>query len=191
MTKLDIINNAMLKCGLPLAASLEDADYNAMQVYEVSVDEALSTYAWSFARAHRKLELAENAADFGNRHAYHLPDDYISMIDCRSKGDLRSPKAQEVERAGKYIYCQINPCFLRYTRRVTDPDEWSSSFAEAVSALIAVKICALSAEKIQLQPQLLQAYTLQLSIAQARDARETHTRLPEINPFIDARDVKG
>ena len=39
--KLEVINNALMKIGLPLAASLEDCDWNAATVYDLVVEQIL------------------------------------------------------------------------------------------------------------------------------------------------------
>lgn len=188
MNKLDIINNAMLKCGLPLSPSLADCDPNALLVYDACVEEALTAHHWSFARAWKTLGETANPAPTGKRYAYILPDDYLALVSVSPFADSRMPQAMEVERAGRLLYCNISPCNLAYTARVTDPGLWPASFAEVVSALIATKIAALSAEKMSMVPQLLQFYQLQLSLAQAADSRESRTRIPQTSPFLETRD---
>lgn len=189
MTKLDILNRAMLKCGLPLAASLDDSDYNAVMVYDTCVEEALRAHPWSFARGYAMLTQVNTAGQHGNRYTYQLPEDYLRMIDCRQDSDQRSPRARDVERSGDYLLCNINPCFLRYTKKVTDVSKWPADIAEAVSALIAVKIAGLSTERMELVPQLLQFYNLQLSLAQAADARELRQSVPDQSQFVTAREM--
>lgn len=45
MTKLDVINNALLKAGLPLAAIQGDEDWNALFVFDKVVGEIMRGYA--------------------------------------------------------------------------------------------------------------------------------------------------
>ncbi len=47
--KLEVINNALMKIGLPLAASLEDCDWNAATVYDLVVEQILRSFNWGFA----------------------------------------------------------------------------------------------------------------------------------------------
>ena len=49
MTKLEIVNNALMKCGLPLAASLDDCDWNVQAIFEGVAGEVLRCHPWNFA----------------------------------------------------------------------------------------------------------------------------------------------
>lgn len=180
MTKLDILNFALLQCGLPLASSLEDMDYNARFAYDTAVLEALRAHHWSFARAYAILEELPNDGAYGNRHVYRLPQDYVRFIDARPSQDLSSPAARELERAGQLLLCNISPCFLRYTRLENNPENWPADFAKAIAYRVASEIAPLSAERMDLKSPLLQSYSLQLSLAQTADSREHKISIPNV-----------
>ena len=189
MTKLEIINSSLMKCGLPLAADISEADYNALHVYDSCVETVLRSHAWSFARRYASLERIENTRSFGPRYAYKLPGDFINLIDVRKGANLNAP-CGEHETVGKTLYCNMMPCHARYTARV-GVEEWPADFTDAVATLIAARIAGLSSEKMSLVPQLMQLYTLALQLAQSTDARETRSRVPSDNPFMNARREAG
>lgn len=189
MTKLDILNFALLQCGLPLAASLNDMDFNATFAFNSAVDEALRSHHWSFARAYALLEEQPNDGQYGNRHVYKLPADYIRYIDARPSQDVQSPAARDMERAGSLLLCNIQPCFLRYTRNENNPENWPADFAKAIAYRIASEIAPLSAERMDLKAPLLQAYSVQIQLAQAADARENKFHLPG-NSIAASRNAK-
>lgn len=190
MTKLDILNFALMQCGLPLASTLEDMDYNARFAFDSAVLEALRAHHWSFARAYAALEEVPNDGSYGNRHVYKLPPDYLRFIDARNNQDMQAPAARDIERAGPYLLCHISPCFLRYTRLENNPENWPADFAKAIALHIASDIAALSAERMDLKTSLLQQYSLQISLAQTADAREHKISLPSQN-LSSSRSGKG
>lgn len=180
MDRLTIINRALMKTGLPLAASLNDCDWNASVIFEDVTEELLRGHPWGFAQKFAVLNSPEGTPAHGFNYCYKLPDDAARAIDVRGEHDLRSPRGRFV-LSGRRVYCNLKPCNLRYVARILDPDEWPPDFANAVSARIAQEIAALSAESMGLVPQLAQLAQIALGQAQLTDARETTERvsLPE------------
>lgn len=189
MTKLDIINNALMKCGLPLAASLAEADYNAMHVYDASVESVLSAHAWSFARVYITPAEVTNSRGFGPTYAYKLPDNFVWLIDVRSQTSTNSPCGLH-EVVGKTLYCDMRPAHVRCIVK-TDESTWPADFAEAVATLIAAKIAGLSSEKMSLVAPLMNMYSLMLGLARESDSRSVRSRMPQDNPFTRARGEAG
>ena len=176
MDKLQLINSALLKTGLPPAATLNDCDWNASAVFSLAAEEALRTHAWSFAMRYATLERS-SAPPFGFDYAYRMPEDCVSVVDIRPTQDLRSPKARFVTR-GRDIFTNASPCNARYTGREMDISIWPPDFCNAVATRIAAEIAGLSAEKMALAPQLLQLYQIAINEAIKNDAREETERVP-------------
>lgn len=182
MTKLEVINSALMKAGLPLAASLTDCDWNAAYIYDNCRREVLRSHPWSFARSMATL-VQDEPPPFGYSHSYFLPADLEQIVDIRPSMDLRGPQSLDWERTGDKLLCDISPCNIRYTKNHDDPATWPPAFADAVASLIAHRIASLSAEKSGLAAQLLQLYQLALSMAIAQDGKERRSRLPETGVF--------
>lgn len=189
-TKLSIINAALMKVGLPLAADLSDCDWNAGSIYDAVAEQVLRSFPWGFAT--RFAVLARDIADpaFGFRHAYAMPPDCLRVVDVRCGEDLRSPRARFVV-SGKLIYANVSPCNARYVARDKDPANWPTDFADAVAARIAAEIANLSAQTMSMTPNLIQLYQLSLAQAQAVDATETTERVPLDESILAARAGNG
>lgn len=171
MTRLHIINMALLRCGLPLATNIHDSDWNAQFIYETAVESLLRGYAWNFARGHAVLTEPLPETPATHLYAYELPSDCAHVVDCRASQAANSPLSRH-EIAGNTVLANDRPLYVRYTRRLLEPDMWPQDFCQAVSARIAQEIAALSAEAISMVPQLMQIAEYNLGQAQLNDARE-------------------
>lgn len=194
MTKLDVINNALLKAGLPLAAIQGDEDWNALFVFDKVVGEIMRGYAWGFAQKYVALNVDAAAPAHGFKYSYSLPDDCIRMIDVHCQTDLRSPKARYAV-AGRKIFSNANPCYARYVSNDAAKESainlWPMDFTDAVAFRIALEIIALSGENMAAVPQLTQQYQISLGTAQLNDARESMERVPMEGSIYAARGGQG
>lgn len=176
-SKLEIINNALMKCGLPLAASLTETDWNASVVFETVAKQALRSFPWGFATRFASLSANTNRPAHGFAYAYTLPTDCLRIVDVRQHDDLRAPKGRFVV-SGKLLYANISPCNARYVACDLEPANWPDDFCDAVSCKIAAEIANLSAQTVTMTPGLLQMYQLSLAQAQTIDSTETNERVP-------------
>lgn len=177
MDKLSIINMALMKCALPLAANLDDCDYNASLIYDNVAEQNLRLHPWGFAQKFARLEPSVSAPVFGYKKSYLKPADCVRLIDVRQDDDLRAPKAR-FSSQGALVYTNASPCYARYVWLMLDPQYWMPDFADAVACQIACEIAGLSAEKLALVPQLYQLHAASISRAMTNDAREETERVP-------------
>lgn len=185
MDKLSVINAALMKCGLPLAASLQDVDWGASVRFDDVTEQILRAHAWNFATAYATPAQAGQPAH-GYRYAYPLPDDCVRVIDVRPAEDLRAPQAR-FSVMGRQLFTNVSPCNLRYVRRLTDPAGWTTDFADAVATRLAAEIAPLAAQSFGLGASLLQMAQLALQQAQASDAGERRELLPMRSSYIEVR----
>lgn len=194
MTKLDVINNALLKAGLPFAATQGDEDWNALFVFDKVVGEILRGYGWGFASKYAALNMDAGAPVHGFKYSYSLPADCIRMIDVHCQTDLRSPKAR-YKIAGRKLLTNASPCYVRYVSDDAAKDEeidsWPMDFMDAVAFRIALEITTLSGENMAVVPQLTQQYQISLGTAQLNDARESMERVPLEGSIQAARGGQG
>lgn len=186
MTKLELINLALMKCGLPLAATLNEVDWNAQMAFEPVSRQCMRSFAWGFATRFEKLALARLQPVHGFAHAYLLPERCLRIIDIRQQEDLRAPRARYVV-AGKVLHCNVSPCNARYIYDEQDCENWPDDFADAVAGHIAAQIANLSTQTMSMTPGLLQMAQLALAQAQAVDATETTERVPLDESILLAR----
>lgn len=184
--KLEVINNALMKIGLPLAASLDDCDWNASSVYDLVVEQVLRSFNWGFAGRFATLTQSAQAPAHGYKYSYAMPTDCLRVIDIHCGFELRAPKSPFVV-SGRNILTNAQPCNARYVSMVNDPTQWPPDFTDAVSCRIAFEIASLSAQTMSMTAGLLQLYQLSLSTAQAADAAETNERVPLDESVLLAR----
>jgi len=185
MDQLTLINKALLKCGLPLAAALDDCDWNAAMVYDSCSEECLRSFAWNFAQRFASLTPA-GAPPCAFSRSYALPEDCLRVIDVHNKQDARAPRCR-FSITGRTLYTQAVPCWIRYVSRDIPCEDWPPDFCDAVACRIAVEISPLSAQTMAMTPQLMQLYQLSLATAQAADARESAERVPLDQNILLAR----
>lgn len=185
MDKLSVINAALMKCGLPLAASLQDVDWGAASRFEDVAEQLLRAHGWNFAMAHVTAGRVADPAH-GYAYAYELPADCVRVLEVRPGEDVRSPQARFSVTGGR-IYTNATPCNLRYVRRVLEPEAWPVDFADAVAARLAAEIAPLAAQSFGLGASLLQLAQLAFRQAQAADAAERRERLPLESSYIEVR----
>lgn len=190
MDELTLINAALAKCGLPLAAALNDCDWNASYFLESATKECLRSFAWGFAQ---KLEplTASGVPKHGFEKSYPLPDDCLRVVDAHCMHDLRSPKVRNMRVSGKFIYSNTTPFYLRYISSDVPISDWPPDFFDAVACNLATKIAPLSTQTMALTPQLVQLYNVALANAQATDARENFERVPHDWNIMAARGGAG
>lgn len=176
MDKLTIINKALLKCGLPLAAAVKDCDWNASLIYDSCARELLRGFSWGFAQNFVSIAQAGVPAH-GFDHAYQLPADCLRVVDVHCVFDLRSPKARYVIQ-GKRLLTNVAPCYLRYISSSYGCESWPDDFCDALASRIAMEIAPLSGQNMSMTSQLAQLAQLALANAQATDARENAERVP-------------
>ena len=185
MDKLSVINAALMKCGLPLAAALNDADWGASSRFDSVTEQLLRAHAWNFATRHATLT-KQGTPEHGYTQSYQLPEDCLRVLDVRPGEDARSPQAR-FSVVGKKLYSHASPCNARYVARVLDPAVWPADFADAVATRLAAEIAPLSAQSFGLGASLLQLAQLAFQQAQASDAAEHRDLLPSGSPYIDVR----
>lgn len=185
-TRLEIINNALMKVGLPLAAAEREEDWNATVVFETIAKQALRSFPWSFATKFAVLTKNTNAPAHGFNFSYSLPTDCLRVVDVRQHNDLRAPKGRFVV-SGKLLYANVDPCNIRYVMSELNPTNWPDDFCDAVSCKIAAEIANLSAQTATMTPGLLQMYQLSLAQAQSIDSTETNERVPLDESILMAR----
>lgn len=185
MDKLQVINHALMKCGLPLAAVLGDCDWNALTAFQTVEEKLLRGFSWNFAQRLCQLEEVEERV-VGYRHVYRLPGDYVRRVDCRTSWDIRAPVLQG-KVMGRFFFCQGSPCVMRYVAKVP-VEQWPADFGLAMASGIACEIASLSAEKAQLVATLMQWHMAELASAQANDASENSERIPLDHTYLNVRE---
>lgn len=189
-SKLEIMNSALEKCGLPRAATESDIDYNAAVNFEPAARQALRSFPWGFALGYTK-STGTGASQHGFAYKHAFPANCLRVIDIRAEASITAPKARFVV-AGSEIYCNCETAHIRYVKDLAKaPNSWPEDFANAVAYSIAAAIASLSAQTASLTTGLMQMYQLSLAQAQAIDSTETCERVPLDESILATREGRA
>lgn len=195
MTQLDLFNLALLHLGVSdLLTSTTDGSKASTVLtlaWPLVRDYALKDYAPRFAR--RRAALVENTtatAPTNWAKAFTLPSDFLQAHGAVVEGARtlrlaeRIPYELGVQALGTpavatwLLYTDEDTFELEYTARVEDVTLFEPMFAQAVSYLLAARV-ATAMGKGDSGPALMQAYTMEASVAAAHDLNQGHDLEPE------------
>lgn len=166
------------------------------QFYAQTRDTLLQSYPWKAAR--KTLSLGEITNDKPGvwKHAYMQPSDCLQVrgirplyADDTSAGALDFTQMDDggrealhpYELEGETLYCNLSPCLLRYTARLTDPTRFSPLFIEALSWHLAVRLAMPLTRDPKIRADALtiartmQAAAEQADVNQVRQTSDTST----------------
>lgn len=146
-TKLEVCNLALDIIREPPAQSLTDTSAPLRWVlrnYDHTVDVALRSYKWNFAKRRAKLSRDGTDPEFEWAYRYKLPNDCLRILSVAEYGgrlDGRSRRAVldvPHEIVGNYIETDYAaPLAIKYILRITNPGEWDPLFVEIVRCSLA------------------------------------------------------
>lgn len=145
-SQVGIANRALTKLGSARITSLDEdskaaATLNSM--YDDVLDACLREHVWSFAKTRAQLAALSDAPLFGFGYQYRLPADFIRLIQIGQflvypKTDTRGLFSIE---NGNILTDLQAPLYIRYAKRVTDPNAMDPLFREAFACRLAIEAC--------------------------------------------------
>ena len=177
VTKIDICNSALARCGAEQIKSLTEENKRAKVIaaqYEITLRELLNDSPWNFAIA--RVELEQNSVEplFGYRYGYDLPTDSIKVLEVEHNIPFR------VE--GDYIFSDLNEKIkIKYVKFIDDPTKYSGSFIKAFYLKLAEDISYSLVQSASLQGQITQEAERYLRKARSMNSQEgtPESRMPE------------
>ncbi|MBP5698381.1 MAG: hypothetical protein J6W96_02495 [Alphaproteobacteria bacterium] len=146
MSKIEIVNRALIKLGEPPISSLSDAAFG--KTYEVIYEDIknllLASYPWRFAVALKRL--AQCAEKFGECFMYRLPTDFLLLVKVFGAGNLSLVDVHLQALTGYEIVNQAiivnhsDGVVIEYVQNVDDDDLFPALFREALAAKIAAEL---------------------------------------------------
>lgn len=139
-SEVGICNLALQKLGASRITSLtEDSPHarNCNVAYEPMRDRELRAYPWGFALA--RTVLAPDATDptFGPSYQFSLPTDFLRL---HPDHDYQAETDWQIE-GRKLLTSDGTAVYLRYIKRVEDPNEFDALFVDALACRIAFQLC--------------------------------------------------
>lgn len=127
---LALVNEALVRLGVPPLASLEDRTAQSLAaatLYQNVTDDLLSDHPWHFSlRETRLAQLSPDQLDLrllGYKFVYQLPTDYLRVLGLSERGHYAL--------AGDQLYTDTKDATLVYVVR-SEAREWPAYFRELV-----------------------------------------------------------
>ena len=146
MSKIEIINRALLKLGEPPVSSLNDVAFGRSYdiIYNDVKDLLLSSYPWRFAVA--VSELAKLKEKYNGKNMYRLPTDCLLLLRVFGTGqivadELRNYAGRNYELANNCVVTAIKSgVSAEYVRIIDDDGVFPPLFREAIAAKVAAEL---------------------------------------------------
>lgn len=168
MTKIDLCNSALARCGAEPISTLTDDTKRAKVVsaqYEITLKELLTDSPWNFAIG--RVELSDSGAEipFGFSYKYELPEDCIRVLELENKSPYR------VEEG--YILCDVAEAIkIKYIKFADDPSKYSGAFVKALTLKLAEDISYILVQSAALQQQISSEAERYLRKARSMNSQE-------------------
>lgn len=183
-----ICNLALQKLGAKRITSLTEDSPNARTMnlcYEAIRDAELAKHRWSFAIRRAQLAADADAPDFGPAYSYTLPAEYLRLIEPDPEENYNN---LDWKIEGKKVLTdQGAPLNIRFIYRVTDPNEFSPAFIEALACKLAWHTCEDITQSNQKKTDVHEEYVLSIREARRTNAIEKISEDPPEDTWVTAR----
>lgn len=166
---IDICNNALDKLGHQSIMSLTDGNKAAKlcnRNWTSARDKVLRDHPWNFAVKRAALAPITTAPAFGFGREFKLPTDCLRLI------EVLDHHSGEYQVEGESILANGTVLYIRYVRRVEDPNTYDSLFCDAVSLALAIDMCESLTQSSTKEQWLTEKYREAIQRAKFIDAQE-------------------
>lgn len=197
-SEVSICNRALQILGSDSIIALTDDNNRAREMtraYEPLRDAELERHWWRFATKRKALPALSSAPAFGYAYQYQVPNDLLAL---RTGGDLTPGADLSDLRAGsdselyalegRVILTDLGaPLNIVYSAKVTDPNVFSPSFCEVLSARLADECCERITGSDSKRLTCMKAYERALSEARRANALQRAASSPADAEWVVAR----
>lgn len=157
MSKIEVINRALLKLGEAPVSSLNTVAYSASYdvVYEDMKKLLLSSYPWRFAIGMKKLALVDEL--YNGKFMYKLPVDCLLVVNIYGVSDIYDTNqvgdiSENYEISGDCVIADIKTGLkLEYVKLIDDVGSFTPLFREALAVKIASELAMRVKHSLQLK----------------------------------------
>ncbi len=149
--------------GGTLITSIDDESVEAELCkanYDNVRDAVLEERDWSFATSRKVLAPSSTPPDFGYTNQFELPSDYIRVIAVSSNPAFT--RSIDWAKEGNAILADLDVLYIKYIRKVIDETQFSSGFAQAFAARLAMEFALPITNSPEMQQQMQQLYAIKL-----------------------------
>lgn len=171
---VDVCNKALDKLGQSPIVSLGDGNKAAnlcSRNWPLVRDQVLRDHPWNFAVQRTNLAPMEQAPSWGFSAAFQLPSDWLRLLEVR---DLST---DEYQVEGRTILADQTVLYIRYIKRVEDPNQYDALFLDSVATRLAAELAEALTNSAGKKDALFTEYDDSLLRAKRVDGQE--------NPPVD------
>jgi hypothetical protein len=184
ITKLDIINAALVSLGVSSVQELESTTQGraAAAMWNLTLAATLRSHPWNFAITRATLAASTTTPDHGYARKFPLPSDWLRTIEVYQVDDYKQESGA--------IICNSYVISIRYVSAITDPARFDALFCDALSNHLAAKLAYPLTQSSSQQAVCWDAYKEVLRLARSVDSLEDMPdELPE-SSLITMRGVR-
>lgn len=180
---VDICNRALIKLGEKTILSLDDDSKPARTMnilYEPTRDYLLRHHTWNFAI--KRIEMAQNidAPVYDYSYSYKLPTDCLRVI-------IPSRDLWEYAIEGENLVTDYPSTYLKYIRRVTDPNSFDALFEESLACKLAAEAATTLTDNDARHKDMVGLYDKSIADAKSVDAMEDGPKWVTSEEWLDSR----
>jgi hypothetical protein len=188
----DLANLAIARVKGRRITSLTDGSNNANRfndVYPSFRDALLRSHYWNFALTRVELARSATAPAFGYQYGYTLPSDWLRTLSAHNNdGGFGGLDYREgTIGAERVIEADAENVYLRYIRRITDPNKWNPDFYDALAYGIARDLALPVAGSNTLRETMNDAHNAALGRAKGSDSQDSPPEKPPPGSWVTAR----
>lgn len=138
----EICNRALQKLGAKRITSIDENSTAAQELrvaYEPVRDACLMEHRWGFAIERIEIAADEPNPTWGRENSFTLPADCLLVIAPYPEQD--NVYRDWVIEGRKIISNNSAPIYVRYIKKITDPQQMNILFREALAAKLAFELC--------------------------------------------------
>lgn len=181
-SKTDMFNSALYKLGETPLVNPDNAESEKAvaceHFYKSSIEYVLRLHQWNCALSRIKLSHTTKAPAFGWSYQYPLPSDCINVV------QMIDGAKYVIE--GRQLLTDSDNCSIKYTKFITDPNQFDPGVAECIILQLAANIApSIKGDKKKFAESMLnQLHQIALPNARMVDAHENNST-PPANSWLD------
>lgn len=187
-SEVGICNSALMKIGATTITSLTEGSKNANacnEQYAKLRDDLLRSHTWNFATKRVKLAQLASTPTFEFDFEYQLPADWLRTVAVYDNSAGTGVVPYRIE--GLSLLADATEAWLRYVRRVDDPNDMPADFRQTLSALLARELAVPIAQSNTLHQMMAERFKSANRQARSVDAIEDYAEAMPAGRWVEAR----
>lgn len=172
-SEVEICNIALQKLGADRINLLTEDSVNAREcnlAYAVIRDRELRKHSWTFAKKTVALA-ASTTKPLGYARQFPLPSDWLRTVKILADPEDKH-EMQDFALEGRNILSDETVVYLKYIRRVEDPNEFDTLFIDVLASALAYQLCEKLTQSNTKKDEAKEAYKDAISEAKRINAIE-------------------